>query len=44
MQLAAVPKLHSAPEMSRGIQFIAAREVQGRVLAGLGQCGGQMLV
>ena len=44
MQLAAVPKLHSAPEMSRGIQFIAAREVQGRVLAGLEQRDDRILV
>ena len=43
-QLAAVPKLLSPPEMSRGIQFIAAREVQGRLLGGLGQSSDQILV
>ena len=37
MQLAAVPKLLPPPEMARGIRFIAARKVQGRNRARLGQ-------
>jgi hypothetical protein len=44
VQLAAVPKLLPPPEMSRGIQFIAACKVQGRVLARLGQRDGRVLV
>ena len=36
MRLATVPRLLPPPEMSRGIQVIAAREVKGRLLAGLG--------
>ena len=43
-QLAAVPKLLWPLEMSRGVQFIAARKVQGRVLARLKQRDGRVLV
>ena len=44
VQLAAVPKLLPPPEMSRGIQHVAARKVQGRLLAGLEQRGDRILV
>jgi len=44
MQLAAVPKLLPPPAMARGIPFLAVREVQGRLLAGLGQQGDRILV
>ena len=44
MQLAAVPKLPPPPKMSRGIPFTAARKVQERLLAGLGQRGDRVLV
>jgi len=44
MQLAAVPKLLSTPEPSRGILYAAVREVQGLLLAGLGQQGNRVLV
>jgi hypothetical protein len=44
VQLAAVPKLLPPPGMSRGIQFTAARKVQGRMLARLGQRDGRVLV
>ena len=44
MQLSAVQKLLPAPEMARGMQHIAECEVQGRLLAEMGQCGGQILV
>ena len=44
MRLAAVPKQLPPPEMARGMQYIAACEVQGRLLAEMGQCGGQILV
>ena len=44
MQRAAVPKLLPPPEMSRGIQHVAARKVQGRLLAGLEQRDGRILV
>ena len=44
MQLAAVPNLLPPPEMPRGIQYIAARKVQGRLLVGLGQRDDRILV
>ena len=44
MQLAAAPKLPPPPKMSRGIPFTAARKVQERLLAGLGQRGDRVLV
>jgi hypothetical protein len=44
MQLAAVPKLLPPPEMARGIPHEAAREVQGRLLPGLGQRGDRILL
>ena len=43
MQLAAVPELLPPPAMGRGIPHEAAREVQGRLLAGLGQRGDHIL-
>ena len=44
MQLAAVANVLPAPKMARGMQCIAACDVQGRLLAEKGQCGGQILV
>ena len=44
MQLAAVRKLLPPPVMARDILFIAACEVQGRMLAGLGQRDDRVLV
>ena len=44
VQLAAVPKLLPPPDMACSMQFIAACEVQGRLLAGLGQQGDRVLV
>ena len=44
MQLAAVRKLLPPPAMGRGIPHEAAREVQGRLLAGMGQWGDRILV
>jgi hypothetical protein len=44
MQLAAVPKLLPPSAMARDIPFDAACEVQGRLLAGLGQWGDRILV
>jgi hypothetical protein len=44
MQLAAVPKLLPQPEMARNTPYDAACEVQGRLLAGLGQWGDRILV
>ena len=46
MRLAAVPKLRLLPtlEIARGIPHAAAREVQRRLLAGMGQRGDRILV
>jgi len=44
MQLAAVRKLLPPPAMGRGIPHEAACEVQGRLVAGLGQRGDRILV
>ena len=44
MQLAAVQKLLPPSAIARGIPYDAAREVQGRLLAGLGQRDGRVLV
>ena len=44
MQLAAAQKLLPPSAMARGIPYIAAREVQGRLLAGLGQQCDRVLV
>ena len=44
MQPTADPKLLPPPEMARGMPCDAAREVQGRLLAGLGQRGDRVLV
>ena len=44
MQLSAVQKLLPPPQMARGMQHIAACNVQGRLLAEMEQCGGQTLV
>ena len=44
MQLSAVQKLLPPPEMARGMQHIAACDVQGRLVAEMGQCGGQIVV
>ena len=44
MQPAADPKLLPPPKMARGMPYDAAREVQGRLLAGLGQRGDRVLV
>ena len=44
MQLAAVPKLLPPAEMSSGIPYTAAREVQGRLLTGLRQRDDRILV
>ena len=43
MQLAAVPQLLSPPAMARSIPYDAACAVQGRLPAGLGQRGDQIL-
>ena len=43
MQPTADPKLLPPPEMARGMPCDAAREVQGRLLAGLGQRGDRVL-
>ena len=43
MQPAADPKLLPPPKMARGMPYDAAREVQGRLLAGLGQRGDRVL-
>ena len=44
MQLSAVPKLLPAPEMARGMQHAGACEVQGRLLAEMGQQAGRILL
>ena len=44
MRLAAVTKLLLMPGMARGMQHIAAREVQGQLLAEVGQHNGRILV
>jgi len=43
-RLAAVPKQLPPPQMARGMQHIAACEVQGRLVAEMGAVGGQILV
>ena len=44
MPLAAAQKLLPPWAMARGVPYTAAREVQGRLLAGMGQQDGQILV
>ena len=44
MQLAAVPELLPPPAMGRDIPHEAACEVQGRLVAGLGQRGDRILM
>ena len=44
MRLSAVQKLLPPPEMPRGMQHIAACDVQVRLLAEMEQCGGHILV
>ena len=44
MRLAAVTKQLSPPEMARGMQHAAACEVQGQLLAEMGQHNDRILV
>ena len=44
MQLAAVQKLLPPSAIARGILYDAAREVQGRLLAEMGQQAGRILL